>query len=162
VIIVATLDDGTTFAISDGAIVEFTVANGGNIMSQSPIFHNDSAPSNVTILTALYTLISKAVMSCTPCGYRDPTPLESPIEVAFKEQRDAGKIAAISYIYANPNCAEAEAVAAAQAVAPLINAAFLLNIYIAQSFEQGFINESTFAAFKAFVLSKTPEELMAI
>lgn len=87
---------------------------------------------------------------------------DSPIEIEFKRQRDAAKIAAIGYIYQNPTCTEADVTAVAGSQAPLLNGAYLLGMYVTGSFEQGYIAENTFAAFVQFILSRTPEQLMEI
>jgi hypothetical protein len=77
-------------------------------------------------------------------------------------QRDAAKMAAINYIFVNPSCSDAEVLGAASAVAPLIDVQYLLGMYVSGAYEQGMIAENTFAAFREFILSRTPEELMSI
>jgi aspartate-semialdehyde dehydrogenase len=89
-------------------------------------------------------------------------PQDSPIEAEFKRQRDLFKVNGIGYIYSNPNCTLEEVLAAVQPLAPMISGAFLIQTYIQGAFDNGYIAEATFEAFKNFICSRTLTELMSI
>jgi len=92
----------------------------------------------------------------------DPMPADAPVADELQQQRDAAKLATIAYMFAHPDCSQEEAADAGQAVAPLLNGVALMQRYITGSYELGYIPEATFAHFKAFVLSLTPEQLMQL
>lgn len=86
----------------------------------------------------------------------------SDIEKAFQAERDQLKLLAITYIYNNPNCTQEELVAYLSPSETFVKVSSFIVLYIQGSFERGLILKNTFEAFRTFVLSRTPEELMKI
>jgi hypothetical protein len=86
----------------------------------------------------------------------------SEIERMFQIERDAAKVAAIQHIKSNPECTEEDILVLVTPMCTIINPAALMPVYVGGAFEKGMISENTFAAFKEFVLARTPEELMQI
>lgn len=86
---------------------------------------------------------------------------DSPIEAAFKAERDELKVQAITYICQHPQCDVVDLLAHLGQGA-LIAPAGLLMSYIVGAAQSGMIADSSFEAFRDFIATKTLEELMAI
>lgn len=141
----------STMAVSDGLDVRVTLADG-----RALTFHFNGVPADVQAAVD----DAAATYPVAPVEPVADTVEDSPIETAFKAQRDAAKVAAIGFIYTNPACTSDHVIAAIAALAPMLNGPYMLGLYMQTSVANGYIETATFDAFKAFILSRTPEQLM--
>lgn len=118
------------------------------------------SPTELTINE--WTTLAESIDFSTPLiPAQISTNEDSSIVIVFKNERDQLKTYAIQYIMMNPTCTKEELLSSYTQTGIIDKSAFL-DLYISETFNNGFIPENSFTVFRNWILTLTYEQLMSL